>query len=229
LNTIPEQPVGPPPAPPPISAPSPRAPVWSLAVALVGVFLIFFCALLWLTIAHPTRPAPNSRNRPELLLLGNSFNGLTNLPEVTELTTNLSNDDIAFGETQMGQMIKDRPEFARYVSKDDDVWQFCVRAFAGAAIGEHIIWNNSLLENERYLADHLGPYDGHPGYIQIRKNVASGDRRGRPLTCEELWSCAVFELENIRSHRAFLALYYRALDGKLSREEWIRGCSRLEY
>jgi len=146
-----------------------------------------------------------------------------------ELTTNLSNADIAFGEAQMDQMIKDRPEFARYVSKHDDVWQFCVRAFAGAAIGEHIIWNNSLPENERYLADHLGPYDGHPGYIQIRKNVASGDRPGRPLTCEELWSCAVFELENIRSHRAFLALYYRALDGKLSREEWIRGCSRLEY
>ena len=26
-----------------------------------------------------------------------------------------------------------------------------------------------------------------------------------------------------------MALYYRALDGKLSREEWVRGCTRLEY
>src|SRR5262249_48765661 len=31
------------------------------------------------------------------------------------------------------------------------------------------------------------------------------------------------------NHKAFMVLFYQALDGKLSREEWVRGCSRLEY
>ena len=198
-----------------------------MAVVAIGVFLLFFCALLWLTVA--SRPGFNPRNTPEALLGTNSFAGLANLPDLPDLATNLSAADLAFGEEQMAKMVKDRPEFTHYVSKDDPIWQFCVRAFAGEAIGEHILWNNGLPEGDPYSSDNFGPYEGRLGYIQIRNNYASGENRGQPLTCEELWSCAVFEIENIRNHKAFMALYYRALDGKLSREEWIRGCSRLEY
>jgi hypothetical protein len=198
-----------------------------LAVVVLGVLLLFFCALLWLTLA--SHLGFNPRNTPEVLLAGNSFESLTNLPELAELTTNLSAADLAFGEEQMAKMVKDRPEFARYISRDDVIWQFCVRAFAGAAIGERILWDNTLPEDNGYRSENLGPYQGHPGFIRIRNNSDSSDDRGRPLSCEELWSCAVFELENIRNHKTFMVLYYRALEGKLSREEWIRGCTMLEY
>jgi hypothetical protein len=225
LTTVPEQPIGP---PQPDPSPSSGLRIRPLAVVVVGVLLLFFCAVLWFVIASRTiffYP----RNTPEVLFTGNSFDSLTNLPELSELATNLSVADLAFGEEQMQRMVKDRPEFARHISKEDAIWQFCVRAFTGAAIGEHIVWNNSLPDGDNYRSDNLGPYEGSPGYIQIRKNFASGENRGRPLSCEELWSCAVFELENIRNHKAYMVLYYRALDGKLSREEWIRGCTRLEY
>jgi len=198
-----------------------------LAVVVLGVLLLFFCALLWLTLA--SHLGFNLRNTPEALLAGNSFESLTNLSELVDLAPNLSVADLAYGEEQMAKMVKDRPEFARYISRDDVIWQFCVRAFAGAAIGERIVWNNTPPEHYGYRSENLGPYQGRPGYIRIRKNSDSGDDRGRPLSCEELWSCAVFEIENIRNHKAFMVLFYRALDGKLSREKWVRGCSMLEY
>jgi hypothetical protein len=198
-----------------------------LAVIVLGVLLLLFCALLWLTVASRTRFNP--RNRPEILLTGKSFESLTNLPALAELTTNLPDADLAFGEEQVAKMTKDRPEFARIVTKDDAIWQFCVRAFAGAAIGERIVWDNTLPEDKGYRSENLGPYDGHPGFIRIRNISDSVNDRGRLLSCEELWACAVFELENVRNHNAFMVLFYRALDGKLSREEWIRGCTMLEY
>jgi hypothetical protein len=198
-----------------------------LAVVFVGVLLLVFCSLLWLSVA--SRSKVDSRNTPDALLAANSLERLAILSELPELRTNLTAADLAFGEEQMARMVKDRPEFARYVSKEDTLWQFCVCAFAGEAIGEHILWDNTLPEAETYRSESLGPYKGHLGFIRIRNNYDSGEERGRSLSCEELWSCAVFEIENIRNHKAFMALYDRALDGKLSREEWIRGCSRLEY
>jgi hypothetical protein len=198
-----------------------------LAVIVLGVLLLFFCALLWLTVA--SRARFNPRNRPEVLLTGKTFESLTNLPELAQLTTNLSAADLAFGEEQMAKMANDRPEFARFVTKDDAIWQFCARAFAGAAIGERIVWDNTLPQDKGYRSENLGPYNGRPGFIRIRNTSDSGNDRGRPLSCEELWSCAVFEIENIRNHKAFMVLFYKALDGNLTREEWVRGCSMLEY
>ena len=57
----------------------------------------------------------------EALLGTNSFEGLSNLPDLPDLATNLSAADLAFGEEQMAKMVKDRPEFTRYISKDDPV------------------------------------------------------------------------------------------------------------
>jgi hypothetical protein len=225
LKIVPEQPSEPPRTEP---LPSSGVRIRPLAVAVIGVLLLFFCAVLWLVVASRTiffYP----RNTPEVLFSGKSFESLTNLPELADLTTNLSAADLAFGEEQMAKMVKVRPGFTRYISKDDSIWQFCVRAFAGAAIGERILWDNTLPEGNGYRSENLGPYQGHAGFIRIRNNSDSGDDRGRPLSCEELWSCAVFEIENIRNHKAFVVLFYRALDGKLSREEWVRECTRLEY
>jgi len=209
------------------SLPTSGSRVHPLAVLLLGVLFILFCALLWLTVA--SRPRFDPRNTPEALLAGVFSESLTNLPELPAFATNLSTVDLAFGEEQMNRMARDRPELTRYISKGDPIWQFCASAFAGAAIGERIVWDGKLPEGKGYRAENLGPYQGHPGFIRIRKHSDSGTDQGQPLSCEELWSCAVYEIENIRNHKAFMVLFHQALAGKLTREEWIRGCTRLEY
>jgi hypothetical protein len=128
----------------------------------------------------------------------------------------------------MARLAADRPELTRYVSKADPVWQFCARAFAGELLGERIRWDSGLPAND-YPADHATPTKDQKAFIRVRKTYASGENRGQPLSCEELWACVVFELENIRSSKAFLALHERGLRGELTREQWIGEHTRLEY
>jgi hypothetical protein len=109
------------------------------------------------------------------------------------------------------------------------VWRYCVRAFAGAAAGQRVYWDGGTPDGDGYLADHRAPYGGDSGYIRVRRDYASGYEAGSPLACEQLWSCAVYELENMRGDPAFNALYDRALRGDMSREEWIRENTQLEY
>lgn len=211
--------------------------------ALIAALLFFFFALIWLVLVwltSATRHTPDPRNTIENLLArnpsiraedltGSEFSSAGTLPGLPEPKTNLSPAELAFGERQMARMVKDRPELKRYVSRTDAVWQFCVRAFAGEVIGEPIFWENSLPEGYAYLADHQDPYQGRRGNIRIRRTYPSGSESSRPLSCEELWSCAVFEIENIRNYKAFNALFEQALKGALSREDWVRENSRLEY
>jgi hypothetical protein len=145
------------------------------------------------------------------------------------LERELSAEELAFGTEQVDRMVTDRSEMARFVFKTDAVWQFCVHGFGGAVIGETILWDSTLPEDGGYESENLGPLEGRKGFIRIRKIHDFAETRGQPLSCEELWSCAVFELENLRNHPAFAALYKLALTGQLTREDWVRENSKLEY
>jgi len=142
--------------------------------------------------------------------------------------TNLSAQDLAFGEQQVARMVADRPQMALYVSKSDPLWEFCVRAFAGGFIGERIYWQNDPPESDA-LADHISPYPGQQPAIRIRRTYPSAPYPAVPFSCEDLWGFAVFELENLRNSPAFLAMGERASEGEASREQYIRELTRLEY
>src|SRR5262249_29526923 len=85
--------------------------------------------LLWGLVWSLGRPDP--RNNPQTLLAISNGHVSTKLPGLPEPKTNLTAEDIAFGELQTERMVKDRPEMARYVTQTDQVWIFCARAFAG--------------------------------------------------------------------------------------------------
>jgi hypothetical protein len=163
-----------------------------------------------------------------LLLAQNVSTGPHAVPEPPPLKTNLTAEELAFGREQIARMVKDRPALGRFIHEGDDIWQFCIRSFAGEAIGEPILWNDSEPLGD-YGADHFDPWQGQRGYIRLRKVHAYGEEKGQPASCETLWAGVVFEIENMRNHRAFEALYYRALAGQLSREEFILENTKLEY
>jgi hypothetical protein len=204
----------------------PKRPILARALFLAAtlVFLLL-TGITGVTIGR--RVALSARNSPALLLAADSTNRFQ-LPELPPWKTDLSAEDLAFGRQQVAQMVKDRPEMARWVREEDAVWEFCVRGFAGAAIGESILWN-STIPLQDFRADHLGPYKGAKGYIRLRNIYASGEYRGKPLPCEVLWAGVVFEIENMRSTSGFNLLHSLAIQGKLTREEWILGHTKLEY
>ena len=205
--------------------PQPRAPV--RLVVFWATCLPFAVLALWLVVTYQNKP--DQRNTPELLLASHRLLGAESLPPVADPHTDLTDADLAFGEQQVLGMVQSRPEMVRYVSKNDAIWQFCVRAFAGEAIGERIYWDSGSPQGAEFSADHFNPYGDEKARIRIRKESASGRNRGRLLSCEELWACVVFEIENLRNHRACIALYERAIKGEVTREQWIFENSRLEY
>lgn len=196
---------------------------WLAWLAVIGAASLLLLTCWWL---GPRGPDP--RNKISNLIRTNGSSAL-NLPGPAVLERELSSAELAFGAEQVDRMVKDRPEMGRAVFKTDDLWQFCARCFGGEAIGETVLWDNALPEQKGYESENDGPSDSRKGYIRIRQIHASAERRGQPLNCEELWSCAVFELENLRNHPACRALYEMALKGQLTREDWVRESSKLEY
>lgn len=170
---------------------------------------------------------PDSRNRPSAILASQqSAASAATIPLAR--ASKLTAADLAFGERQVEQMVKDRPEMLSWVEPNDAVWTHCARAFGGDAVGERIFWDSTPPTGD-VEAEHQGPYQGDSGFIRVRETYASGFKQGQPVEGDELWGSVIYELENIRSTPAFHSLFERACRGGMGREEWIRENTRLEY
>lgn len=139
----------------------------------------------------------------------------------------LTAEDLKFGEQQVVRMVHDRPEMRRYVQPRDAVWKYCVRQFAGENVGERISWNKAMPDG--FDADHQYPSPGEKGYIRVRPAHNLPGENGKAQNCEELWSCAVFELTNIQSAKADYKLYLKVFEGGMTRDTYIRGEAEMEY
>jgi hypothetical protein len=193
------------------------------------VLLWCFAGLLNPRKHHRPEGFSTLRNKPELLLAVGAAADSRRLPEIPDWKTNFSPADLAFGREQVARMVKDRPHMTDCVSETNAIYEFCVLGFAGASIGEPIVWDNTLPDDSECHAEHMRPYAGKKGFIRVRNAQGAGQLKGSPLSCEEMWACVVFELENIRSWRADDELYRLALAGELTREEWVRDSSMFEY
>jgi hypothetical protein len=138
----------------------------------------------------------------------------------------LSAEDLKHGEKQVELMLNDRPRMKELVHTDDPVWTWTARQFAGEGTGTRIYWSNdSTGPPADYLAISQPPMKNSPGYIRIRDR----DQFGAPVSAEDLWDRAIFELHNIRNGPVLAKILRRALAGRVSKEEWMRQTTMLEY
>ncbi|MDX2105119.1 MAG: hypothetical protein SFY67_01845 [Candidatus Melainabacteria bacterium] len=139
----------------------------------------------------------------------------------------VSQDDLIFGMTQVDKMINDRKPMGFLVKKGDPIYNWAARQFAGEACGEHITWNNQedLGKPAIYKADHCYPSKEEKAFIRIRSNNGSGNFYDE----HSLWESCIFELHNIRNFKAFDKVYNDACKGKLTKEEWLRRNTMIEY
>lgn len=119
------------------------------------------------------------------------------------------------GETQVRQMLRDRPAMAEHVVEGDLLWTWTVRKFAGEDLGTPIFWNPA--SSEPFPACSEPPANGAPGAIRVRAINAS-----TPHAFDRLWSCAVFELYNITSAREWEEIWDRVEGESISRDEYVR-------
>lgn len=154
-------------------------------------------------------------------------------------TRKLSSEDIQHGKQQVQNMLRDRPAMQKYVAsdgvekyvtEDDIIFQWAVRKFAGEDLSATIDWNPDPPHKPDGIdADHGVPYRDKRGFIRVRKLYSSGPKKGEMISFEDLWAHVVFELINIANADKFSDVWERALMGNLSKEEWVRENTQIEF
>src|SRR5262249_23961833 len=138
----------------------------------------------------------------------------------------LSADALRHGEEQIRKMLHDRPAMAEHVEPGSEVWNWAVRKFAGEDLGSPIDWDAEPPRKETDGQTHPMT-DTRPAAIHVAQRSSDGPA-DRELTFGELWAAAVFELHNALESKSFVRLNEQALEGKLSREEYVIGYCDVE-
>lgn len=153
--------------------------------------------------------------------------------------TNMSQVDLRHGNKQVVKMLADRPAMASYtsssgkkqkVTRQDHIWQWAATRYGTRIHAARVEWDNHPVQcGMEYIAEHDTPENGENGRIRIRSIFTDEYHRTRRATFDELWSACVFELFNIQSSVAFDGIYTQAINGDLSRDEWLRLNTQLEH
>lgn len=144
------------------------------------------------------------------------------------------------GEQQVEQMLKDRPNMQIYTTVDgrqrkltsqDAIWRWAAQAYNLTINGEKVFWDKGDLTDKplTIYADHTIPFPGQSGAIRVREYMQYGDGSVSQLDFEALWIGCVFELFNIQKAQSFLFIYNQAIEGKISRTQYVHQLLATEY
>ncbi len=145
--------------------------------------------------------------------------------------------DLTHGSAQVERMLADRPSMSQFaadnstkkLTRDDSPWQWAAKAYGTRISGSRVEWDNRASTNsQEYQSEHVVPEKDAPGYIRIRETTAEGSQV-RKASFDEMWACCIFELFNIQGAEGFQKNYQDAIQGRVSRKDWIRRNTELEY
>jgi len=137
-------------------------------------------------------------------------------------SVSLTQDQLAWGEAQISRLLEDRPVMAPYVRKDDDLWKWTVRQFAGEGGDGLVVWN-ARDPDPLWDARFYGAWQGKKAYIQVTRNYYYKDyHRGQPKTAPVLWYETLFELLNLNTMPEVLELGNLAAKGKVDKEAYVK-------
>ena len=118
-------------------------------------------------------------------------------------------DDLSFGCRQVEQVICDRPDMGKIISRDPSLRQMLICHFAGASGNGRVYWDCREPDSGR-PAEHLGVHFGYPAMVRVAKKCGSSS----------IDKCAmlVFELLNLQLDNEFDLLATAAVEKRKSRE-----------
>jgi hypothetical protein len=138
-----------------------------------------------------------------------------------------------WGLNQMNHMLADRPvmksfligDQTHWVRREDTIWQWTARHFAGEVTGFRIAWHEAPPVS---TAEAMHAYSSEKAFIYIDPSTLDADL-SHNTHFERLWSYAVFELLNAENAPGFSKLDWDAYKGLCTREEYAREYARLEH
>ncbi len=131
---------------------------------------------------------------------------------------------IAHGELQLERMLRDRPGMRLHVRKGDVIWTWAVTGFAGTDEGGRVLWDPAS-PSPGVHAEHQVAIRSWPASIRVR-DVRIGSKE---YAFELMWSSFVFEVLNLETSAEYVQLDKDARLGKVSKSEWMRRTTFLEF
>lgn len=134
----------------------------------------------------------------------------------------LSKTALSLGAQQFQKMLVDRPQMAKWKMRSKALDHWAIEQFAGKNVQGSIRWDNGELTNNspEYTAE-SSYNDGKP-FIRIRGKVKTDSP-------ESLWSAFIFECFNIKNSPKHETVTKAAIEGLLSRAQFIEGQTRVEF
>jgi tetratricopeptide (TPR) repeat protein len=139
----------------------------------------------------------------------------------------LSPEAVAHGDEQVREMLADRPPMKQCVTEGDVLWRWAARKFAGEDLDDTVDWDPTPPVGAK--AEHIPPCKSQRGKIRVAEQHCDGPEKGQPLSSEELWSCAVFELHNIANAAEFDKVTETAKAGIFEKPAYVFRMYELEH
>lgn len=138
---------------------------------------------------------------------------------------------MAFGQEQVDQVVRDRPQLAAVVLPGSEIDRYLAKAFAAPDLGYRLVWKSAAtmpgIDNAAESSSF--PDAKNRSYITVDGIWKSGPEAGVVRSAEDILINLVFELNNARGGMAHETLAQDALFGKTSRDDFIQRSARLEY
>ncbi len=157
---------------------------------------------------------------------GDQVAGILNAPPDAESSQKppytLDAFQLAWGKSQLQQMLKDRPAMAKYMKEGDGLWGWTVRQFAGEYAKGGVQWDPANPRGDfDSMAEGANPSKGRKAYIQDSPNYAIKTfHAGKPKTGMVLWWEAALELCNLQNRPLFDAIDGEARAGRIGRTDY---------
>jgi hypothetical protein len=143
--------------------------------------------------------------------VGNSWHGDSVAAQNTEL---------AFGRAQVEQVMRDRPDTAPVITSHKALRDFLETNFAGVATGHRVRWDNTPPINIEGGAE-CWSHQGELSAIRVSNDPS--------FSAIDKCSMMVFELHNAMSKSRGESLLQFAYSGLMSREDFARSSTHLEF
>ena len=143
---------------------------------------------------------------------------------------NIEDSPLDWGSTQVNLLLHDRPQLQSIVTKGNKIWDWLTSAFGSTNEGIKIHWDASPLSDfGPYDAESHWLYDSNNVYVRAGRFHRNGSTIGSERLPEEILFSIVFELNNVKYRDENLKLRSLASEGRISREDYVRGIAKCEY
>lgn len=141
------------------------------------------------------------------------YRGRYETPEPRYKIHSVTTNDLIHGEKQLRTMMEDRPLMRPYVRKDDRVWSWVVREFAGQGCGRRIYWNNKPTQ--------IGSFDYTDNGKMFEIQLGRAKHNDSGNEGEMLWERTICAMYSVRNNEKRREIFESALSGKTNQKGYL--------